>query len=318
MSNFENVDRRQVLRLFAGAACGAAALPFVAGCTPDSSKTQVPAFEPVDLAKLANASNAIAKTLMSFLSSGTSNEEAMSETAAMLFELGIQESALYGALDSNLDNFGHMIMLNAGTNGFLLVNVHNDSKYVEPLILRHGIDTVDFNATAAGCKMTKVCTNTIDLGGGSPSHDFSDTAVEDPGTGLIPGFNWERVSMFEQSEIALLASVIDKSAQILADPKESSEEQIRNWVNEQPGQDVDSTIDFGITEADGVTWFDWLLRFGNGSSALVQVATGEISPVYAFKDEKVDPRNVVISFDMVQTNESGQVIAFPHVSMTRD
>ncbi len=311
IGQFASMDRREVLKL-CGTLLGGAT---IAASFPGCDKDLEPAFEPGDAKKIGEGAQVIVETLLAFLTDGITNDEAMQKCGQLLDQVGIGQSTLYGAMEP-LNQFGHVIIFNSGSKGFLRLEVHNDQRYVEPLILRKGQEPLPVTLAAAGngCKVTTVCTNTIDLGGGSSTHDFDDQGAEDPQTGLIPGYVFAARSQFDPNEIQLHVDILKKSAELLEEGGNPNPEPLYEWLNDRKAGLKNTQAFVSVSEIRKVIWYDWLIMFSNGTSSFVQVAKGDLQPVHALYEKLIDPHRVDISFDSVPTNVLETMVLFPHVS----
>lgn len=301
------MDRRLTLKLCARALTGAAIASTLPNWAQGQQTELKPRFDPVNTRALREGADEIAETLLGFLSRPTSNKAAMKEAGHMLRKAGLVHSTLYGAIDKR-NQFGHSILINGGRRGFLRIEVHNDRKYIEPLVLKKGIKpTFETPSEQLICRATRICTSST-----TKDHDFRDTGAEDPPTGSVPGFSFGPRGPFDPSEIRILVEILRKATGILEKGGTSGPAQNYEWLEKRKARLGVKRAFVGVSKEDGVLWHDWLVMFRNGASALVQVATGNVRPVYALADERINFRKADISFDPVKTNVPDRVVHFPH------
>jgi hypothetical protein len=281
---------------------------------PVDEQDRRPAFEPGDPNAIRTHAALIAQTVLSYVTEPFTNHQAMQRSARLTEEAGILESTLFGST-AEVDHFGHVLIFNGGDRGFLRFEVHNDKAYVEPLLLRKGRSPRAIGIPAAGiCTLTKVCTNTIDLSGGPSTHDFDDQGAEDPAAGILPAYQYATRNDYDPQEIDLVASILQRSAELLAEGGDYNTRTLGTWLDEQTTHLSSTRAYVGVSHSGTVTWYDWLVLMSNGSSVLVQVASGEARPLFALAGQLINPLEAAVSFDTVATNVREQSVVFPHVT----
>lgn len=304
MNGIDLVDRRSTLRACALAIAGTSGAGGLAGCGHLGRDAKAE-FSATTTEMVTAAADELAATLGSLVTVSISNERAQSKILSTLQKRRVAHAAVYGAIDDSIDQFGHQVLFNLQPSGYLKIEIHNDKKYIEPLVVRKGTSPLSLAQQAGSCCFTNICTSTIDTHGGEPRCDFTDQGGEDPCPGLIRGFNWGARAAFQEGELGFLGEAIRGGCEALA----AQRLPVKAYQAAKSG----AVINYGETRFEGGRWRNWLIRFANGSSAIVQAISGPIMLPVSISGKKITPESVLYAFLADESGSDADVVYFPQV-----
>ncbi|MGE3540451.1 MAG: hypothetical protein AB7N91_23780 [Candidatus Tectimicrobiota bacterium] len=311
------IDRRTVLKL-----CAASVSTLVTGCATGAGVSYSggePVFRQVNPTALQEASGALARVLLSFLDTPTSNDMALYHLDRVLKETGLWESVLAGPV-ATVEQIGHTLLVNGGERGFLTLRVYNDQKFVTPLLIRRGV------ATERGAAMERAA-NSCMTEGSSTYNTAREVAMTDaqaddpcPGAGFVDIEELSRQprDFFRLQDVVAYSEVIRQCAAILATPEDADVAALQEWQAEARQRFQLDRFYLGTRRDGDVVWIDWLILFANGAAAVAQVAKGKVQAVYSMlrKDERAALlAQVVIDSTPTETSAAEVDMVLPHVSL---
>lgn len=314
----ERPDRREVLKKCAAAAAAAALGNTMIGCAlkplpPGADQL----FQPVPLNKLQAGIDEVSRMMLGFLEETTTNDTAMKKMSRVLNQVGLHDGALSGP-EAPVNQFGHGVIFNGGEHGFLTTRAYADSKFVLPLIIQKGIDTTLLDtkqAGANGCTWTEgKCTPII--GDGCHTDDGADD--DSVGWGVIDydAFRLQRVDYFDIDDIIIYQSIMRHSVDILMSDALPKQTVLNEWLDDKKASNGERHCYVTVYHNKEATWVNWLVKFANGAAVIVQVAKGNVQPVYsdAMRAKRGDLNTQAeIDIRRLKTNQSDTDIVFPMV-----
>jgi hypothetical protein len=313
------LDRRTLLRLCA-ASLSAAALGTTAlsSCTSGPYKGGIVFFQEVNRSRFHKAAGEIARTLLSLLEQETTRDMALTRLDRVLKEAEVWDGALAGPL-ATVDQLGYGMLVSAGDQGFLTLKVYNDSKFVQPLIVRRGVATERSiaQARAANCCMTAGLSTYNTAGEFAVTDSQADDPCASAGYIDLQDLSRQRRTLFPLQDVVAYTEVVRKCIDILDMPGDPDVTELYAWLAQQQARFPLDKM-FVSAHRDGeVLWVDWLLLFRNGAVGMAQVAKGKIQPVYRLGDGPSPLTQANIDTTPTETNIEGVDIAFPRVSLVR-
>lgn len=312
------LDRRTLLRLCAAAFSTAALGPGLSGCASGPYKGGEVLFRPVTRSKLTAGAGEIARTLLSLLEQNTTNAAAVLPLDRVLREAGVWDGVLAGPVAA-ADQVGYSLLINGGEQGFVTLKVYNDSKFVLPLIVRHGVATERAVAQtkAASCCMTEG-TSTYN---GAGELAVTDSQADDPclaaGYMDLHELSRQRRELFGLHEVVAYTELLRKALEVWETSGDPDITALNAWLAEQRRRWPFEKILLSARRDGDVLWIDWLLTFRNGAAGMIQVAKGRVFPAYALGPGPVSIARAKIDATPAETDLEGIDVAFPRVSLGR-
>ncbi len=312
------LDRRTLLQLCAASLSAAALGTGLHGCASGPYKGGEVLFREVQRHRFADAADEIARTLLSLVEQETSNDVAIQHLDRVLKEAEVWDGALAGPV-APADQIGYSMLVSAGERGFLTLKVYNDSKFVQPLIVRRGIATERSMAQskAASCCMTEG-TSTYNTVG---ELAVADSHADDPclGAGYVDLHELarQRRALFTLQDVIAYTEVLRKCVEIIDNNDDPDVTALYAWVAAQQERFAPTKMLVGARRDGEVLWVDWLLTFRNGAVGMAQVAKGPVRPVYTLGRGPSPLARANIDTTPTETNVEGVDVAFPRVSLIR-
>lgn len=202
-------------------------------------------------------------------------------------------------------------LFHGGDMGSLQVTVLSSDRFTPPLLVSKGLPGAQTRAYQSKTCMSHYCTNNTD-----GEHAFRDYGADETKVEIMLMPRGRRDS-FTPGDVDFAAEVIGDATRLLVAPRHGDLRKLGGRLEEARNRHGAGGAYVSATDKGSVVWYDWLLTFSNGASALIQLAKGDVKPFYRIDgaEPRPDLAGVAdIQWDRRSTNDPERHLVVAHVT----